>query len=165
MRFVASLVVDRVVGDSKVEPLWPDGVDRLVLIVSSAGDGSGALFARCIDPAHSCEVFQTRELHIDQLSSFVEAMIDGDAAVRGEGIITVALAATNGNDGGDIVVLPNVPPKHVGPKLLAGLAEATAASLDLAMPDALLGLDEDDREDGDGDGGPAMACCAAAPPA
>jgi hypothetical protein len=162
MKFVASLVVDRVVGDSKVEPLWPDGVNRQMLVVSSADDGSGTLIAHGIDPALSCVMFQTRELRVDQLSGFIKAMVDGNTAVLADGVIAVALAAANGNAGGDVVVIPNVPPKHVGPKLMAALAEATAANLDLAMPDALPEVDEDDSDVG---GGSAMAFRAAAPPA
>jgi hypothetical protein len=157
MRFVASLVVDRVVGDSKVEPLWPEGVNRLVLVVASADDGSGTLIAHGIDPALSCVMFQTHALRVDQLGAFVKAMIDGDAAVLADDTITVALAASNDN----VVVTPNVPPKHVGPKLVAALAEATAANLDLAMPDVLADIDGGD----DGDGGSAMAFSAAPLPA
>jgi len=157
MKFVASLVVDRVVGDSKVEPLWPVGLNRLMLVVASADDDSGALVAHGIDPALSCVRFQTRALRADQLSAFIKAMIDGDAAaVLADDTIAVALAASNDN----VVVVPNVPPKHVGPKLTAALAEATAANLDLAQPDALPEIDDDGADDG----GAAMALGAAPPP-
>jgi len=130
MKFVPSLVVDRVVGDSKCEPLWPDSVVRLVLIVVSPDGGNDTLLAYGVDPIHETVVFETSDLQVAQLSAFIKAVIDGSNAVAdADGTIRVPLI-----DRSEVVVIPDPPPPHTGPKLthatMIQLAVAIAANVD-----------------------------------
>ena len=168
MKFIASLVVDRVPGDTKCAPLWPDVVQRMVLIVvdpedgGDPNDGNRPLLGYGIDPVRRVLVFGSQDLVADQLSAFIQAVIEGDNAVSEVGAAPRPIRISLADRTGAVVVIPDTPPPHTGPSLvtLIGLAVAKAANVEVAFAAASGPV----ATKGGGGGGSAKRAIALKPP-
>jgi hypothetical protein len=129
MKFIMSLSVGRPHADASI--LWPHGVKQLVVLVSRAGSGKGALIACGVDAADDRIVFEA-ELRPAQLSRFIKAVIDGDVpAGPGDGPSPLNFDDLDGVRPNTVVV-PNPSPPSTGPKaslieIATAIGEATSA--------------------------------------
>ena len=129
MKYVASLAVDRLPSNSKSEPFWHAGVNRLVLVVSSTNDNTDNVIAYGVDPSEKTVLFQVAGIPVARLGELFQAVVNGDhIEPDSNGVITLRLGGST-----DLVVVPDPGPTDTGPKVVQ-LAVAAAVTVELATP-------------------------------
>jgi len=100
MKFITSLSVDRAPGASP--PLWPHGVQRLVVVAVQPEPSRNAVVAYGVDPdhdhGHGRVVFEA-VMSRAQLSAFIKDVMDGDQAACDRHRLIAALEHRSGEHG------------------------------------------------------------------
>jgi hypothetical protein len=136
MKLVASCSVVRRHGESW--PFWPDGwpdgVDRIIIIVLDPDPSGDVVVAHGIDPdrkhGRGRIVFET-ELRRADLGAFIKTVVDGGklATARGLGEPAVADRTASAQN---VVVMSNPDPDHPTRRLVLALAAALHSDQNLA---------------------------------